>query len=143
MTSTKSFTVLDLLAPNFPEGQKAKVSTDNNLYGITVQKSGNTLLNVRTGEPLSLTTELINTKFRLVNEEKKVTLSEFLVAYTQGRKLKISIGDKYRYIQKAQQDIEEELNQIIDSFRLPLHAVSGDEIMTMEELIEGNFYIVD
>ena len=143
MTATKSVTVLDLLSTNIPEGQKAKVSTDNDLYGITVQKKGNTLLNVRTGDPLPLTSELIHTKFLLVNEEKELTLKGMLAAYEDGRKLRIQLGDKYRFIQKTTDEIPEELNGLIDSFRLPLHAVSSDEVMTIQELIEGKYYLVD
>ena len=144
-TTSKSFTVLELLESNFPEGQKAKVCTDNSLYGTTVIKHNDSLVNERTGETLILTSELLKSKFRLVNTEKEVGLLELLNAYKEGKKVKIQIDNHYRVIQKSN-NMPEELKALLESIASPVmkgKVMTADEVMTFQELLEGKFYIVE
>lgn len=145
-TATKSYTVLELLGSNIPEGTKAKVSTDNDLYGMTVVKKDGSLLNDRTGESLLLTGELLKSKFRLVKTEKRVALPEFLAAYKEGKKLKVVVGDKQRFLQKEELTglIADEITSLLNAITNPAfaaQALSINDMLTMEELIEGEFYI--
>lgn len=145
-TATKSLTVLELLSTKVQEGQQAKVTTDNDLYGMTVVKREGNLLNVRTGENLLLTNELLKTKFRLVNNEVQVPIGTFLKAYTEGKKLKVEIGDRYRMIQKKESDIPQLLREALDEITPPnfhINAMRSDNVMTLEELTIGKFYIVE
>jgi hypothetical protein len=150
MTSTKSYTVLELLGTGLQEGQKAKVSTDNSLYGITVVKHQGKLLNDRDGSTLPLTNELLKTKFRLVNTERKVTFDLFLLAYQEGKKLKIVMGKNYRFIQKGAKEeneipniVNDILNMIVGQEGKVAQSTSASEAMSFEELINGEFYILD
>lgn len=145
-TATKSLTVLELLSTNVQEGQQAKVTTDNDLYGMTVVKREGNLLNVRTGENLLLTNELLKTKFRLVSNEVQVPIGTFLKAYTEGKKLKVEIGDRYRIIQKKESGIPQKLREALNEFsssQIRMNAFISDDVMTLEELTIGKFYIVE
>lgn len=145
-TATKSLTVLELLSTKVQEGQQAKVTTDNDLYGMTVVKREGNLLNVRTGENLLLTNQLLKTKFRLVSNEVQVPIGTFLKAYTEGKKLKVVIGDRYRMIQKKESDIPQQLREALDEITPPhfhINAMRSDNVMTLEELTIGKFYIVE
>lgn len=143
-TATKSYTVLELLGSNIPDGTKAKVSTDNGLYGTTVVKKAGSLVNERTGESLILTEELLKSKFRLVSTEKKVTLSEFLDAYKDGKKLKVVLADHHRFIQKEDLDLPEEISDLLTAIANPFFAAkafSTNDVLTFDELLAGEFYI--
>jgi hypothetical protein len=137
-TTTKSLTVLELLG--LKEGQQAIVTTDNDLYGTTVVKHNNTLLNVRTREPLALTSNLLNTKFKLILPEARVQLAAFLLAYKAGRKVKVEIGNRSRILQK-EDDLPEELKELFKTG--PLAVFANSEVMTMKELTEGSFYVLN
>lgn len=137
-TATKSFTLLEVLESEV--GAKFKISTDNDLYGTTVIKTETALLNDRTGVIMPLTAELYNSKFRVVSSEKEVTLHDMLVAYEEGKKIRIDFEDKYRFIQKQEVELPEGLKQLMTLF--PLQAITGDEVMTMNEILNAKFYIV-
>jgi hypothetical protein len=140
-TAKKSLTVLELLGTNTPEGTQAKVMTDNQYYGTTVVKHGGALLNVRNNTALPLTQELLQTKFKIVETETNVSLHAFLVAYDQGKKVKIELGDKFRTVEKRQGELPEEIKKILSL--LPVKAVEADEVITFEELLQGKFYIIN
>lgn len=137
-TATQSLTLVDVLGA--AEGSKFKITTDNELYGATVMVQSGTLINVRNGLPMIPTIDLIHSKFRAVKTEHELSLSNFLEAYRAGEKLKIVMGDRYRFIQKEEDDRPEELKQLMSI--LPVHVVHGGDFMTMEELLEGKFYII-
>jgi hypothetical protein len=144
-TSTKSYTVLELLGNNIQNGQKFKVSTDNGLYGTTVIKKEGTLVNERTGENLVLTGELLKSKFRSVITEQKITLEGLVDFYSEGKKIKIQVGDTYRYVQRKA-ELPEELKQLLSAIASPImkgKVMTSDEVITFEELIKGDFYLVD
>lgn len=138
-TTTQSFTFNDVLGADV--GTKFKVSTDNDLYGTTVEKTDDAIVNSRTGQPLALTATLVTSKFRVVSTDKQITLGAFLEAYRAGKKLKVEVGDKYRFVQKQDDILPEELKQLMKV--LPIQAVGMDDVMTFEELTEGKFYIVE
>lgn len=143
-TATKSYNVLELLGTNIPEGTKAKVSTDNGLYGTTVVKKDGSLVNERTGESLVLTEELLKSKFRLVSTTKKVSLAEFLDAYKEGKKLKVILNDQHRFIQKEDLELPEEISDLLSAIANPFFAAkafSTNDVLTFDELLSGEFYI--
>lgn len=141
---TKSYTALGLLGDNFPNGTQARVTTDNDFYGITVEKRNGLLVNVRDNQPLVLHEMLLKTKFKIVNTDQEVTLLEFLAAYKENKKLKVEMPNgAFRYIQKESNSEEKAvlqlMKQIAPSF---VQAASGNEIISFDELLEGKFYIV-
>src|SRR5690606_11166682 len=95
-TKAKFINLLELPGESFPNGQLAEVITDNDLYGVTVIKKDNCLFNHRTGDPLMITSDLLQTKIKIVSEEKEVSLNAFIEAYRHGKEVKIVIGDNYR-----------------------------------------------
>lgn len=143
--ATKSLTALELLGTQFAEGQQAKVTTDNDFYGMTVIKRENALFNARTGEALPFTAALLATKFRLISNEKQVPLNQFLAAYDAGLKVKVELGDKYRCLQKQEEVISEELKGIIRHFHADIIPImpTPNSVILMDELINGTFYIVE
>jgi hypothetical protein len=143
MTDTKSLTVFELLADNIPNGQKAKVTTDNELYGVTVIKQENMLINCRTGQPLPLTAEVLRTRFKPIQTETKVSLSEFLEAYQAGKKLKVVVGERCRYIQKPTKESLDSFQGIMDMLPVPVKALTPNDFLSFDELIEGKFYVVE
>ncbi|MGV7000234.1 hypothetical protein ACWA2C_16235 [Priestia megaterium] len=140
--ATKAYTFMELLQGNVPEGQEAIARTENDLYGTTIVKKGNTFLNARTNKPLELTSELMSTKFRLVNKEEQVTLGAFLQAYKAGKKVKVEIGSAHRMMQKSDSDIPQELSSLFSVVATVVGAPIPTNFMSMEELTEGKFFIV-
>lgn len=139
---SQSLTVLELMGTNIKEGQEAKVVTDNHLYGVTVKKQNGALVNVRTQQQLSLTSELLQTKFRLVSKDTELTVPAFIEAYKAGKTIRIEVGDDSR--------------EVCGSFTVPQYIrdllqirdeqIASDfiqDFVTMQELIEGKFYLVN
>lgn len=142
-TTTTSFTLAGILGA--AEGQKFKVSTDNSLYGTTVVKQNGTIINARTGEPMALTAELIRTKFRAVSDKKPVTIEEFVAAYEAGAKVEIELNGRSRFLQIPTGE-EAEIVQFVKSIasKNPFHELMLEsEVVTMQELMKGTFYIVE
>ncbi|MEB2276959.1 hypothetical protein LAV82_23355 [Bacillus sp. ILBB4] len=140
--ATKAYTFMELLQGNVPEGQQAIARTENDLYGTTIVKKGNTFLNARTNKPLELTSELMSTKFRLVNKEEQVTLGAFLQAYNAGKQVKVEIGKAHRVLQKVEDDVPKELMGLFSLVAEVIGAPIPTNFMTMEELTEGKFFIL-
>jgi|GEM_PF-5839362 len=138
MTSTKSITLFDLLSDHFPNGQKARVTTDNSLYGMTVAKVDDMIVNCRTGEPIVLIKDLLNTRVQLIEAQKEVSLQEFLTAYKEGKKVKVQVGEFYRILQK-----NEDISFVSQDNPFMAILMSPDNVMTMKELIEGTFYVLE
>ncbi len=142
MTTTSEFiTLIELLGEGIPNGQAAQVITDNELYGTTVIKKDNGLYNKRTGDPLMISSELLQTKFKIIKEERALTLGAFVEAYRDGKKVKIVLGDKHRILQNIDEDLPEELSFI--EMMLSVKSVSINQVVTMEELMNGKFYVLE
>lgn len=140
--ATKAYTFMELLQGNVPEGQEAIARTENDLYGTTIVKKGNTFLNARTNKPLELTSELMSTKFRLVNKEEQVTLGAFLQAYNAGKRVKVEIGTSQRVMQKTDDDVPKEVMGLFSLVAEVVGAPIPTNFMSMEELTEGKFFIL-
>lgn len=142
MTQVKNVvTLMDLLENNSMEGKKAKIITENELYGTTVVRVDKYLYNDRNKQVLPISSDLINSKFKLIDIEKEISLDEFIRAYNKGQKIKIEIEDKYRFIQKESEEEQSPLSSIFSMFEI--EAVSNTEFISMKELTNGKFYIVD
>lgn len=124
----------ELLLDDKLDGAKATAISNNVLFNITFIRDGNTLINERTGKPALITKELLQSKFKLVNEEKEVTINEMLQAYQQGKKIKIEFKHYNRYIQRQ--------TYPVCGYQT---ATSTDklELLTIDELMYGKFYIVE
>lgn len=140
--ATKAYTFMELLQGNVPEGQEAIARTENDLYGTTIVKKGNTFLNARTNKPLELTSELMSTKFRLVNKEEQVTIGAFLQAYNAGKRVKVEIGAAKRVMQKTEDDVPKEVMGLFNLVAEVVGAPIPTNFMSMEELTEGKFFIL-
>jgi hypothetical protein len=142
-TQAKSINVLELLSGDFPDGQKAKITTDNELYGTTVVRKKDSLYNARTGKAIPTTSLLLQSKFKLISDEIEISLSELVPAYKNGNTIKIQIGDSHRLIKKENMpEIQELLERI--SGALPFGQVRTDnEIITLEELEFGKFFLIN
>lgn len=138
-TTNKSITLQDVLGAEL--GAKFKISTDNELYGTTVQKTESAIINVRTGEAMPLTAELATSKFRAVSTEQELSLQAMLLAYEDGKQIKIVVGDHYRFVQK--EEIPHEIKQFINSLPLPVKAFQENDVISFEELTQGKFYIAE
>lgn len=149
--SNKSVGVMELLSNQYPEGQVAKVSTDNDFYGVTVVKQGGILVNERTGSALPLSADLMQTKFRIALPEKKeLSIMEALDLYEEGKKIKVELGDRYRFIQKPGsesfeqflgQQIGNALTSMMNDSSTGVKALSGDEVLTIKEIRNGKYYM--
>jgi hypothetical protein len=138
-TTNKSITLQDVLGAEV--GAKFKISTDNDLYGTTVQKTESAIINVRTGEAMPLTAELVTSKFRPVSAEQELSLQAMLLAYEDGKKIKVVVEDRYRFVQK--EEIPHEIKEFINSLPLPVKAFQENDVISFEELTQGKFYIAE
>lgn len=142
-TSTKSFTLLELLATNLPNGQKATITTDNDLYGITVIKQDDALINQRTGCPMVMTSDFIKAKFKLIDDQpKEVDIAEFVAAYELGKQVKVTLNGASRILRKRS-DLPPGMREFLEAAS-PVRAqiATQDEVLMIQELAHGKFYIL-
>lgn len=136
-TNKTSFTLQDILEAEV--GDIFRISSENELYGTTVEKAEHGIINHRTKEVMPLTAELVTSKFRpLVKQE--LTLDAMLEAYNAGRKIRIELDDQYRYVQK--EDISSEIQEFINSLSIPVKAYQESDMISFEELSNAKFYLV-
>lgn len=141
--ATKTLTLLEMLSET-NQDQKAVVTTDNDLYGTTVIKKDDVLFNDRTNEPIPVTSVLLSSKFKLVSDEKEVSVQEALQAYREGKKVKISHEGDYRHIQLVEHNLPSHLQELVNL--LPegmIEVVSKQvDILTVDEILDAKFYIL-
>lgn len=136
-TNKTSFTLQDVLEAEV--GDTFRISSENELYGTTVEKAEHGIINHRTKEVMPLTAELVTSKFRsLVKQE--LTLEAMLEAYHAGRKIRIELDERYRIVQK--ESIPTEIQEFINNLPLPLQAYQESDMISFEELTNAKFYLV-
>lgn len=137
-TTTKSFTFTEVLEAEI--GSVFKISTDNALYGITVEKTPTALINQRTGDVMQLTSDLFNSKFRPVALERELSVLDMLVAYNAGERIKIDSATSYRFVKK--EEVPESIKNFIKNV-LPngIHAFREEDVISFEELTNAKFYL--
>ncbi|MCY9186532.1 hypothetical protein [Bacillus halotolerans] len=120
------------------QGKEFKVVTDNEHYGKTIALKNGQLINKRDGSVMAATSDLLlNTKVRLKDAHTKVPLNEFLDAYKAGKKVGVLYKETLRELNNsASKNPEEPLFGFISV--IPFNAV-----ITMDELLNGEFYIIN
>ncbi len=120
------------------QGKEFKVVTDNEHYGKTVTLENGQLINKRDGSTLAATTDLLlNTKVRLKEAHTKVPLNEFLDAYKTGKKVGVLYKNSLRELSNsAPKNPEESLFSFIS-------VIPFNTVITMDELLNGEFYIIN
>lgn len=128
MTNNKELiSVINLFEKEY-EGKEVNVVTDNEYYGMTLKIKGGQLINKRDGNPLSASSELLfKTKVKL----------HFLEAYKAGKKVKI-VHQGEEHLFNTNQINKNEFSII--NFLSSVHLI---EVITMDELLYGDFYIIE
>jgi len=138
MTNNKELiSVINLFEKDY-EGKEFNVVTDNNYYGMTLKIKDGQLINKRSGEPLSVSHELLfKTRVKLQETQKKVSLHDFLEAYKAGKKVKVVYqGSEHPFNTNQFEKSEAFLPNLLSSIGLI-------EAITMDELLYGDFYIIE
>ncbi|WAT23498.1 hypothetical protein O0R52_22210 (plasmid) [Bacillus halotolerans] len=120
------------------QGKEFKVVTDNDHYGKTLTIKDGQLIDKRNGLPMLATIDLmLKTKVKFQESETKVSFNEFLEAYKLGKKVRLTYKGQSREFVKT----PEELNKY-PVYEL-ISIVPLDEIITLNELLYGEFYIIN
>lgn len=85
----------------------------------------------------------MQSKFKLISNEIEIGIAEMVQAYQNGNTIKIVTGDSHRHIKKFEAPELEQLMEAISGV-LPFGQLKTDqEVVTMEELAKGKFFIIN
>lgn len=132
------------------QGKEFKVVTDNEHYGKTITVKNGQLINKRDGLTMAATSDLLfNTKVRIKDSKIKVSINDFLAAFKEGKKVGIAFKNEFRELDKSSnkhlKELREELSNVhvLGNISVVSSVLSYDEIITMDELLYGEFYILN